>query len=182
MSFFNIPSIGVFDEDCGFIKLDKCSDGFHEVGKNGVKSITATGDKKVEFISYEDKTIAYVTSSMGYPAYYPVHEVKFEKPLKAVLMDLDGTSVRSEEFWIWIIEMTTASLLGNPDFKLEEADMPFVSGHSVSEHLQYCIDKYCPDKTIEEARNYYFEHTHREMNEILEGRGKEGAFVPSPGI
>ena len=172
MSFFNIPSIGVFDEDCGFIKLDKCSDGFHEVGKNGVKSITATGDKKVEFISYEDKTIAYVTSSMGYPAYYPVHEVKFEKPLKAVLMDLDGTSVRSEEFWIWIIEMTTASLLGNPDFKLEEADMPFVSGHSVSEHLQYCIDKYCPDKTIEEARNYYFEHTHREMNEILEGRGK----------
>ena len=182
MSFFNIPSIGVFDEDCGFIKLDKCSDGFHEVGKNGVKSITATGDKKVEFISYEDKTIAYVTSSMGYPAYYPVHEVKFEKPLKAVLMDLDGTSVRSEEFWIWIIEMTTASLLGDPDFKLEEADMPFVSGHSVSEHLQYCIDKYCPDKTIEEARNYYFEHTHREMNEILEGRGKEGAFVPSPGI
>ena len=136
----------------------------------------------MEFISYEDKTIAYVTSSMGYPAYYPVHEVKFEKPLKAVLMDLDGTSVRSEEFWIWIIEMTTASLLGNPDFKLEEADMPFVSGHSVSEHLQYCIDKYCPDKTIEEARNYYFEHTHREMNEILEGRGKEGAFVPSPGI
>ena len=182
MSFFNIPSIGTFDEDCGFIKLDKCSDGFHEVGKNGVKSITATGDKKVEFISYEDKTIAYVTSSMGYPAYYPVHEVKFKKPLKAVLMDLDGTSVRSEEFWIWIIEMTTASLLGNPDFKLEEADMPFVSGHSVSEHLQYCIDKYCPEKTIEEARNYYFEHTHREMNEILEGRGKEGAFVPSPGI
>lgn len=46
MSFFNIPSIGVFDEDCGFIKLDKCSDGFHEVGKNGVKSITATGDQK----------------------------------------------------------------------------------------------------------------------------------------
>ncbi len=82
----------------------------------------------MEFISYEDKTIAYVTSSMGYPAYYPVHEVKFEKPLKAVLMDLDGTSVRSEEFWIWIIEMTTASLLGNPDFKLEEADMPLRFG------------------------------------------------------
>ena len=79
-------------------------------------------------------------------------------------MDLDGTSVRSEEFWIWIIEMTTASLLGNPDFKLEEADMPFVSGHSVSEHLQYCIDKYCPDKTIEEARNYYFDPQGNERN------------------
>ncbi len=182
MSFFNIPSIGCFDADCGLIQLEKCSDNFHEVGKNGVVSISATGDKKVEFIAYEDKTIAYVKSAMGYPAYYPVHEVKFEKPLKAVLMDLDGTSVRSEEFWIWIIEMTTASLLGDPDFKLEQEDMPFVSGHSVSEHLKYCINKYCPDKTIEEARNFYFEHTHREMNEILEGRGKEGAFVPSPGI
>lgn len=182
MSFFVIPDIGCFEEDCGFIKLDKCSDGFHEVGKNGVVSITATGDKKVEFISYEDKTIAYVLSAMNYPAYYPVNEVKYEKPLKAVLMDLDGTSVRSEEFWIWIIEMTTASLLGDSNFKLSEDDLPYVSGHSVSEHLKYCIDKYCPEKSIEEARNFYFEHTHREMNEILEGRGKEGAFVPSPGI
>jgi beta-phosphoglucomutase-like phosphatase (HAD superfamily) len=182
MAFYNIPDIGCFSEDCGFVKLKKCSDNFHEVGKNGVVSITATGDRKVEFIAYEDKTIAYVNSALGYPAYYPVNEVKLQKPVKAVLMDLDGTSVRSEEFWIWIIEMTTASLLGNPEFKLEQEDMPFVSGHSVSEHLQYCINKYCPDKTIEEARDFYFQHTHREMNEILEGRGKAGAFVPSPGI
>ena len=46
-------------------------------------------------------------------------------------MDLDGTSVRSEEFWIWIIEKTTASLLDNPKFQLEDADIPFISGHSV---------------------------------------------------
>ena len=85
MSYFVIPDIGCFDKDCGFIRLEECSDGFHKVGKNGVVSITSTGDRKAEFIAYEDKTIAYVKSSMGYPAYYPVHEVKFEKPLKAVL-------------------------------------------------------------------------------------------------
>lgn len=180
--YFNIPDVGSFDENSGLIKLNECSDGFHKVGTNGVVSITATGDKKVEFIAYENKTIAFVNSAMGYPAYYPVHPVKLEKPIKAVLMDLDGTTVRSEEFWIWIIQMTTASLLGNPNFELEEADMPHVSGHSVSEHLQYCINKYCPDKSLEEARALYFEHTHREMNEIMEGRGKEGAFTPSPGI
>ncbi len=95
-------------------------------------------------------------------------------------MDLDGTSVRSEEFWIWIIQQTTASLLGNPDFTLEEKDLPFVSGHSVSEHLQYCIDKYCPTATLEKAREYYFEHTHREMDAIMQGKGREGAFTPSP--
>jgi beta-phosphoglucomutase len=78
--------------------------------------------------------------------------------------------------------MSTASLLGNPKFELEEADLPYVSGHSVSEHLQYCIRKYCPDKTVEEARTYYFEHTHRELREIMEGRGRENAFTPTPGL
>ena len=37
-------------------------------------------------------------------------------------MDLDGTSVHSEPFWVWIIEQTTASLLGDPGFRLEESD------------------------------------------------------------
>lgn len=179
---FNIPDIGQFGEESGFISLEVCSAQHFRVGQEGVVSITATGDRKVEFIAFEDHTLAYVSSSMGYPAYYPIHPVKLEKPLKAVLMDLDGTSVRSEEFWIWIIEMTTASLLGNPRFQLEEADLPYVSGHSVSEHLKYCIQKYCPEKSLEIARNYYFEHTHREMKAIMDGGGKEGAFTPAPGI
>jgi beta-phosphoglucomutase len=177
-----IPAIGQIAEHAGFILLDSCSDGNFRVGKDGVISIVATGDKKVEFISFQNRTLAYVKSAMGYPAYYPVYPVSLQKPVKAVLMDLDGTSVRSEEFWIWIIEMTTASLLKNPRFKLEAADLPYVSGHSVSEHLKYCIHKYCPDQSLETARNYYFEHTHREMKAIMDGGGKEGAFTPAPGI
>ncbi len=177
-----IPNLGEFNEGSGLFEIKKCSDGVFEKDVNGVKSIVSTGDKKVEFICFEDKTIAFVKSAIGYPAYYPVHKVKLERPVKAVLMDLDGTSVKSEEFWIWIIQKTVISLTGNKDFKFEEADLPHVSGHSVSEHLQYCINKYCPDKTLEVARNYYFEHTHYEMNEIMEGRGKKGAFTPSNGI
>ena len=176
----HIPDLGDFDENCGLVALTACSDGCHTAGKNGVVAVYATGDRKVEFICYEDFTIAYVLSGIGYPAYYKVKPVAVQAPIKAVLMDLDGTSVRSEEFWIWIIEQTTASLLNNPDFRLEQADLPFVSGHSVSEHLQYMIDKYCPDKTLEEARKYYFEHTHREMDAIMRGEGKAGAFTPSP--
>ena len=177
-----IPNLGNVNESDGFVVLPKTSDGVFRVGVAGVESVTATGDGKVEFVGFEDHSLAHVKSAMDYPAYYPVHPVKMEKPIKAVLMDLDGTSVRSEEFWIWIIEQSTASLLGDPNFKLEEADIPFVSGHSVSEHLQHCIKKYCPEKTVEEARTYYFEHTRREMSEIMEGRGREGAFVPSPGL
>jgi len=119
---------------------------------------------------------------MDYPAYYPVYPVSIEKPVKAVLMDLDGTSVRSEEFWVWIIQLSIASLLGNPKFEIGDGDIPYVSGHSVSEHLQYCIRKYCPDKTVEDARKFYFEHTRREMKAILEGHGRKDAFVPTPGL
>ena len=178
----NIPGIGQLDENSGLIKIEECSDGFYKTGDGGVRQILSTGDKKVEFIVFEDRTIAYVKSLMGYPAYYPVPDVKIEKPLKAVLMDLDGTTVRSEEFWIWIIQLTTASLLGKPEFELEEADMSFVSGHSVSEHLTYCVEKYCPDKTVEQARSFYFEHTHREMEAIMQGKGRKNAFTPSAGI
>ncbi len=179
---FHIPALGTFDENSGLRLLEKCSDGVFAVGTNGVRGVYATGDGKVEFICFEDHTLCYVLSALGYPAYYPLKPVEAKGPVKAVLMDLDGTSVRSETFWIWIIEMTTASLLGDPDFKLSHEDEPFVSGHSVSEHLQYCIDKYCPGESLARARDFYFEHTHREMNEILEGRGKEGAFTPSEGL
>ncbi|HEX2998094.1 MAG TPA: HAD hydrolase-like protein, partial [Anaerolineales bacterium] len=177
-----IPGLGSIPLSSTLIPLTKCSDNTFEVGRQGVVSIVATGDRKVEFINFEDHSLAFVRSAMGYPAYYPVQPVCLEKPVRAVLMDLDGTTVRSEEFWIWIIQMTVASLLGNPDFTLEEADLPFVSGHSVSEHLSYCIKKYCPKETVERERSFYFSHTNRELNEIMEGRGKAGAFKPAPGI
>ncbi len=177
-----IPDLGVFGPESGLRPLDACSDGRFRPGRDGVVSVTATGDGKVEFIAFADHTLAYVRSALGYGAYYPVHPVTPTRPVQAVLMDLDGTSVRSERFWIWIIEQTTASLLGNPHFTLEEADLPFVSGHSVSEHLAYCIRKYCPGRTIEAARMLYFEHARREMAAILEGRGRTDAFVPAPGL
>ena len=169
-------------ERAGLVSIEACSDGQHTAGAAGVKGVYRTGDGKVEFIVFEDRVLAYVLSAMGYPAYYPVHDIRIDKPVKAVLMDLDGTTVRSEHFWIWIIEKTTASLLDDAGFRLADEDEPFVSGHSVSEHLQYCVTKYCPDRSVEEARTWYFKHTHHEMKEILEGRGRKGAFTPSPGI
>lgn len=165
-----------------FINLEKCSDNVFETGKMGVKAILTHTDHKVEYIQFENHILAYVKSSLNYPAYYPLYPVKIDKPIKAVLMDLDGTSVKSENFWIWIIQKSISSLMDKLTFELEEADLPFVSGHSVSEHLGYCVNKYCPDKTIEEAKEFYFEHTHFEMNEILKGRGKEDAFIPTEGL
>ena len=163
METIHIPGFDNLDENCGFVKIDICSDGKFQTGKDGIQSIYRTGDKKIELISFSDRALAYVHSAVGYPAYYPIHPIVREDTTEAVLMDLDGTTVRSEEFWIWIIEKSVQSLMENPKFELTEADIPFVSGHSVTEHLKYCIEKYCPDRSLEKAREYYFYHTNLEM-------------------
>ena len=179
---FNIPDLGIIDDSSGFRILSATTDGRFISGKEGVKHILCTGDGKVEFVAFENQTLAYVNSVLGYGAYYPLHSVNRKGKIKAVLRDVDGTSVRSEDFWIWIIEKTTASMLDDESFKIEDSDIPFVSGHSVSEHLQYCIDKYCPGESLDKARNFYFEHVNHEMKEIMEGRGRKNSFVPQEGL
>ena len=178
----NLVNFGVITDESKLQEIESTGNGQFIVNEDGVQNILTTPDKKVELIGFKDKTLAYVPSAMKYDAYYPIHKVNMQKPLKAVLMDLDGTSVKSEEFWIWIIEKTIASMLGNPRFSLEEADIPFVSGHSVTEHLSYCLDKYYPKGSIEKAREYYFMHTHNEMQAILDGRGRANAFTPTEGL
>lgn len=181
MGEYFIPGVGKLDENSGFISQLICSDGRFCTGKEGVNAIYQTGDKKVELICFEDRTMAYIHSAVGYSAYYPVYPINKEKT-KAVLMDLDGTTVKSEEFWIWIIEKTVGSLLDFPKFSFTDADIPFVSGHSVTEHLKYCIDKFCPGESIEKARELYFYHTNLEMKNIMEGKGRPDAFVPTTGV
>jgi beta-phosphoglucomutase len=182
MTTFHIPKLGSFSADSGLRSMEACSDGLHRIGRNGVVSIFSTGDKKVEFIVFSDRTLAYVTSEFGYPAYYPVHSVSLQKPILAVLMDLDGTSIQSEEFSIMMIQKTIGSLLDDPRFEFEESDLPHVSGHSVSDHLLYCLEKYCSDKTLKEARSSFFDHWDRELAQIEAGNGRVGAFRPQPGL
>mgnify|MGYP002626818060 CR=1 FL=1 len=155
---------------------------FFEKGKDGVKRILTPDDKKIDVIEFEDKKLCYVKSALGYPAIYPMHETHFEPKAEAILMDLDGTSVHSEAFWMWVIQETTARLLGKSDFKTEPEDEPYISGHSVSEHLQYMIDKYAQGESLEIARGYYFDIVNYELSEILHGRGKQDAFTPAPGL
>lgn len=184
MSNLNIPGIGEINENYQkeLISL-KCSGyNLYQVGINGVKAIYTPLDRKVEYIVYEDQTLVLVKSAMGHPAIYPLQEAQYMEPGEVVLMDLDGTSVKSESFWIWIIEQTISRLLDDNSFTLEAEDEPHVSGHSVSEHLQYCINKYCPKKKLEEARNNYFAITDNEMKKIREGRGRDNAFQPAPGL
>ncbi len=182
MNQAQIPGLGCINESYhgDLFDLATGGNGLWRVGIDGVRRILAPRDRKVELIIFKDKTLVYIKSALGYPAIYPLPEVSFDGPAEAVLMDLDGTTVRSEGLWIRIIESTTARLMDNPFFKLKKEDGAYISGHSVSEHLQYCINKYCPDKSLEEARRIYYEITCFQMQEALAG-GEAGRFLtPSP--
>ena len=111
-------------------------------------------------------------------ACYEVKDVEFYPKAYAILMDLDGTTLNSEEFWIYIIEKTVQKLLGNRKFTLSVEDTPFVSGYTTVEHLRYCINKYCPDKKIEDANRFYHLIAKEELNKVLDGTGNVNAFKP----
>jgi beta-phosphoglucomutase-like phosphatase (HAD superfamily) len=166
----------------GLIELQSGGCGLWQAGNDGVKRILALADRKVEFIEFENKTLAYVKSEMGHPAMYDFRKAEFDGPAEAVLMDLDGTTVLSEPFWMRVIERTVAELAEDAGFMLDADDEPHVSGHSVSEHLQYCVQKYCPGKTVGEARAIYYKIADREMEAISRGCGRQGAFLPAPGL
>ncbi len=176
-----IGSLTPQEEKC-LIPLEATENNLFVRGKEGVKGVFSTLDKKIELVEFDAKTLAYVKSSAGHPAVYELKKPQFKAPARAVLMDLDGTSVHSESFWIWIIEQVTAWMTNNKNFRFEEADLPHVSGYSVSEHLSYCINKYAPKTDLKDAVNKYFEITEYEMNEIMEGRGRPNAFTPAPNL
>ncbi len=121
-------------------------------------------------------------SNYGVSADYRIDPVEFHGPAQAILMDLDGTTLTSEEFWVFIIQETMKKLLGDPRFSLEEADVPYVSGFTTVDHLNYCIRKYSPDRSIDRAVALYHETAEFELQEIMEGRGHVDAFRPMDGL
>jgi len=157
--------------------------GCKRVGEDGVTALAMTRDRKAVLLSHGENTLVYLPTNVGIPTFYPLKPAPLPQRVRAVLMDLDGTSVHSETFWIYIIERVTSRLLNDPSFRFTERDLPYVSGFSVSEHLEYCLRTHCQGvagATLELARRYYFEITEEEMSAILAGHGRKGAFTPSP--
>ena len=118
----------------------------------------------------------------GVTAEYKIKPVRLEKPIEAILMDLDGTTLTSEEFWIYIIEETVKRMLGNRNFTFENTDIPFVSGFTTVEHLNYCLKKYFPDKNIDDTLKIYHETAECELEKIMKGDGRTDAFKPTEGL
>lgn len=168
--------------DAGLKRIPCSKNGLFQTGCDGVEDIIESKDGQYTFLCYKDKTIVQLRSGGIYDAYYSLPDPVFEGPARYVLMDLDGTAIDSEHFWIGIIQKSISQLMGNPKFCFEDADLPHVSGYSVAEHLRYCIEKYCPDKKLQDAREIYKELEYRELTMLLHGTGHIDAFRPMDGL
>lgn len=178
----NIRGIGEIEIEKVFHELPRSRDGLWQKGERGIKHILSPGGEGIEFLVYDDRTMVNIVTNHSMSTLYELSPIQYEQPAEAVLMDLDGTTVKSERFWIGIIQSTIRELLGDSQFMLEKEDEPYVSGYSVSEHLLYCIEKYTPDKNLQQAYKIYRDITSYELDEILHGRGKKGAFQPNEGL
>ncbi len=125
----------------------------------------------------------YVTiNQCDLEATYPFDKPTTKFPVKAVLMDLDGTTVKSEEFWVYVIQKTLQRLTGDDSFELSPEDFPYVSGFSSTEHLSYCLKKYNLPYSVKQADEIYHKTAAYELNEIMQGRGNVDAFRPREGV
>lgn len=118
----------------------------------------------------------------GLVAIYPFDKPKTSLPVEAVLMDLDGTSIKSEEFWMSLIQKTFRVLLRDDSFSLSEEDKPYVSGFSTLEHLGYVRKKYGLSFTDEEMDHCYHRIAHQELDLIAQGKGEINQMKARPGI
>ncbi len=157
---------------------NSCLGGMFKSGQAGVGEIRGTSDNKIEFADYEGKTLCCITSCSGQQAIYPLEEVEFSAPAEYVVMDLDGTSIISEEFWIDIIEKTVCALT-KKEICFTAEDLPFVAGHSTEEHLDYALKKYGTG-VYENAMETYHEISRRELAAVMDG--KQGKIQPVKGL
>lgn len=157
-------------EQSGFLKIQETNDAMFFTGKSGVSQILQSIDRKISIVVFENgKHLLGINTRNVFTVYYPLSETKIKYPIKAVLMDLDGTTLYSEDFWVHVIEETMRTLMNKESFHVTDRDIPFVSGHSVSEHLQYCIDKYCAGKDLNDAMQIYYKTSQEQLNLLING-------------
>lgn len=153
-------------------------------GKGHVKHIDfethTTKDNKVVSIMKGGDGLFYVTLPNA-RAFYQLLPAKIKAPIKAVLMDMDGSSTDTEKLVLEAIRKMMSEVL-NKDFQFKKEDMQHVMGDATSTHIQYLIQEYGLDK--KRAREYediYYEHYHKTLYDVRDGKAK-GLIEPRPGL
>ena len=135
----------------------------------------------IKFTEGHKETLVEINQG-GVDCIYKRKKTPMKRPFRYVRRDLDGTSVKSEEFWVSRIEKTIQAVSCNKGFRLSKKDLPFVSGFTTEEHLSYCLTKYKISVSVNDALEKYHELTKEELSDILSGKKNTDAFQPRKGL
>ena len=189
-----IPPIGPIDDVTEIVPLatlDVPGQGTLRVGRDGVTALARNRGGEFVFITRGEHTEIMLCTKVDInPPRFALLPVSVQAPLAGVLLDLDGTSIKSEPLWVEVIFRVTNEMRGRGNLTALEGftteDMPHVSGRTVPDHLTYCRDRYFPDGTVEEARAIYDRITRsdEEMGTIAAGLARKGktSYEPAPGL
>lgn len=175
--------------DGGFIQLDECfipGRGTLRESENGISFLAKNLAGEFYVTCRGDEYEVTISNHAGIFPTFSLQKSIIRKPIKGVMLDLDGTCVSSEKFWIKIILETTNFLLAKyghakiNGFSHEE--LPFISGRTVPEHLMYCIDNYCPQASLDEMQEVYTELAEDYMIHFNNGNLDSESFVPVDGL
>lgn len=121
-----------------------------------------------------------IKSNFRSTSYFEIQDLKLKK-VKNILMDMDGTTMLSEKFWVEMLRISVARATKNDSFKFSKSDFPYISGHSVTEHLSYCINKYKLECKLFELKKTYDEIVEYNLNN-LESSPNAQFFEPREGL
>ncbi|MCF7861972.1 HAD family phosphatase [Candidatus Woesearchaeota archaeon] len=145
----------------------------------GAEVTYVTKDNKV--IVYKDNTGSYAhINNPNAKCTYPLLNSTIQKPVKAVMMDMDGSSTDTEKLVLVALRKMMAEAVGVANFDFKPEDMQHIMGDSTSNHISYLIKEY--DLDPKKARNYentYYKNYHCSLHEIRDGKAP-GLVQPMP--
>lgn len=104
--------------------------------------------------------------------------------LKAVMMDMDGSSTDTESVVLESIREMMAYATGNPDFRFKTEDYPNIIGDSTTNHVRYLVGEYGLDGNgLDELISVYYDSYHKLLYEVRDGHreaGLEELIKPMP--
>lgn len=160
--------------------------GTLRAGEQGVTLLAINRAHEFVFVFRGDGVEVILNNKVGIFPSFAMLPARMKAPLKGVLLDLDGTCVKSEAFWIAVILEAVNRMrarLGMPPVgAFGDSELPHISGRTVPEHLLYCIQHYCPRATLGELQDLYTDIAEEYMQRLNAGELDIDAFEPAEGL
>ena len=151
-------NVGLYGDDLSHLEWCKIPGrGTLKAGEQGVTMLAVNKAHEFIFVFRGSSVEVSLNNKVGLFPSFAMLPARIESPIKGVLLDLDGTCVKSEAFWIAVILETVNRMrnrLGMPPVAaFDRSELPHISGRTVPEHLLYCIQHYCPRAALGELQD-----------------------------